>query len=106
MATTAVMSFLFGLAQGLPPAALQAIAPNRVRARVIALYLLVGNIVAFTVGPTGVALISDHWLGDPARIGQAIAILAAFVTPPGLLALLLARRRFVEIAAEEAKSSA
>jgi MFS family permease len=106
MATIAVMSFLFGLAQGLPPAALQAIAPNRVRARVIALYLLVGNIVAFTVGPTGVALISDHWLGDPARIGQAIAILAAFVTPPGLLALLLARRRFVEIAAEEAKSSA
>jgi MFS family permease len=106
MATIAVMSFLFGLAQGLPPAALQAIAPNRVRSRVIALYLLVGNIVAFTVGPTGVALISDHWLDDPARIGHAIAILSAFVTPAGLLALLVARRRFVEIAAEEAKASA
>ena len=106
MATIAVMSLLFGLAQGLPVAALQAIAPNRVRARVIALYLLVGNIVAFTVGPTGVALISDHWLGDPARIGHAIAILSAFVTPAGLLALLLARRRFVELATEEAKTSA
>jgi MFS family permease len=105
MATIAAMSLFFGLAQGLPPAALQAISPNRVRARVIALYLLVGNIVAFTVGPTGVALISDHWLGDPARIGEAIAILAAMVTPLGLLALLLARRPFVLAAAQEAQAS-
>jgi MFS family permease len=106
MATIAVMSFLFGLAQGLPAAALQAIAPNRVRARVIALYLLIGNIIAFTIGPTGVALISDHWLGDPARIGEAVAILAGVVTPVGLLALAWARRTFATVALEEARTSA
>ena len=72
MATIAVMSLAFGLSQGLPAASLQAIAPNRLRARVMALYLLVGNIIAFTVGPTGVALISDYWLRDPAKIGIAI----------------------------------
>ena len=49
MAIIAVMSFAFGLSQGLPAAAFQAVAPNRVRARVIALYLLVGNIIGFTV---------------------------------------------------------
>ena len=98
------MSFLFGLAQGLPPAALAAIAANRIRARVTALYLLVGNLVAFTVGPTGVALISDYWLGGPERIGTAMAILSAIVTPAGLLALGMARRRFVAAAAQEAAS--
>jgi MFS family permease len=106
MATIAVMSFLFGLAQGLPPAALQSIAPNRVRARVIALYLLIGNIIAFTIGPTGVALISDHWLGDPARIGEAIAILTAIVTPAGLVALACARRSFVTVSLDEARAGA
>jgi len=102
MAIIAAMSFMFGLAQGLPPVALQAIAANRIRARVTALYLLVGNLVAFTVGPTGVALISDYWLGGPERIGTAMAILSAIVTPLGLVALLSARRRFVAASSEEA----
>lgn len=99
MTIIAVMSFLFGLAQGLPVAALQAIAANRIRARVVALYLLIGNVIGFTVGPTGVALISDYWLGDPGKIGTAIAILSGFVTPLGLFALVLARRPFVTAAA-------
>jgi MFS family permease len=101
MAVIAVMSFTFGLAQGLPAAAFQAVAPNRVRARVIALYLLVGNIIAFTVGPTGVALISDYWLRDPAKIGIAIGLLSAFVVPVGVLALVLARKPFLAAQAAE-----
>jgi len=95
MVLIAAMSFAFGLAQGLPAAAFQAIAPNRVRARVIALYLLIGNIIAFTIGPTGVALISDYWLRDPAKIGIAIGLLSAVVVPLGVLALVLARKPFI-----------
>lgn len=101
MAIIAVMSFAFGLAQGLPAAAFQAVTPNRVRARVIALYLLVGNIIAFTVGPTGVAMISDYWLRDPAKIGIAIGVLSAFVVPAGVLALVLARKPFLVAQAAE-----
>ena len=104
MAVIAVMSFAFGLAQGLPAAAFQAVAPNRVRARVIALYLLVGNIIAFTVGPTGVALISDYWLRDPAKIGVAIGLLSAFVVPLGVFALVAVRKPF--LAAQEAEAAA
>jgi hypothetical protein len=59
----------------MPAAALQAIAPNRVRARTIALFLLTANIVSFTIGPTGAALISDYVLRDPTQIGVAIATL-------------------------------
>ena len=103
MGLIAVMSLAFGLTQGLPAAAFQVIAPNRVRARVMALYLLVGNIIAFTIGPTGVALISDYWLHDPAKIGVAIAILSAVVVPLGLLAVILARKPFLVGQAVEAK---
>jgi MFS family permease len=102
MAVIAAMSFAFGLTQGLPAPSLQAIAPTRLRARVMALYLLIGNTIAFTVGPTGVALISDYWLKDPARIGVAIAIMSAIVVPLGLLSLFAARKSFVEASAQEA----
>lgn len=85
----------FGIFQGLPAATLQSITPNRLRARILALYLLVGNLVAFTIGPTAVALISDYWLRDPAKIGVAIAICSVVAIPVGVAALLAARTSFV-----------
>lgn len=106
MAAIAAMSFGFGLSQGLPAPTLQAIAPNRLRARVMALYLLVGNIVAFTVGPTGVALISDYWLKDPAKIGAAVGIISGVVVPLAIVVLWAARNSFVEAAAIEAEPQA
>ena len=106
MAGVAGMSFAVGLSQGLPAPSLQAIAPNRLRARVMALYLLIGNIIAFTVGPTGVALISDYWLKDPAKIGVAIAVVSAVVVPLGLACLFAARKSFVEASVYEAGPTA
>lgn len=103
MACIAALSFGFGLAQGLPAASIQAIAPNQLRARLMALYFLIGNIIAFTVGPTGVALISDYWLQDSNKIGVAIAMLTAAVLPIGLIALWVARSEFRTIvSAQEA----
>jgi hypothetical protein len=101
MACIAVMSFTFGIAQGLPAASIQAIAPNQLRARVMAVYFLIGNIIAFTVGPTGVAMISDYVLRDPNKIGVAIAILTMAVLPLGLLSLWVARSGFRRLAGAE-----
>ncbi|MDP3867538.1 MFS transporter [Phenylobacterium sp.] len=100
----ALMFTAIGLTQGLPAVSFQAIAPNRLRARVMALYLLIGNIVAFTIGPTAVALISDNWLRDPAKIGVAVAIVTAVVIPLGLVALALARKPYIR-AVEEAEAA-
>lgn len=97
----ALMCLGFGLTQGLPAVSFQAVTPNRVRARVIALYLLIGNIVAFTVGPTAVALISDHWLKDPKKIGVAVAVVTAVVLPLGVAALLAAIKPYIKAADEE-----
>jgi MFS family permease len=101
MTIIAVMSFMFGLTQGLPAASFQSMTPNRLRARVMAVYLLFGNIIAFTVGPTGVALISDYWLRDPAKIGIAIAMLSAAIVPLGVLAVWAARKAFIHNVALE-----
>jgi succinate dehydrogenase hydrophobic anchor subunit len=105
MACIAVMSFTFGIAQGLPAASIQAIAPNQLRARVMAVYFLIGNIIAFTVGPTGVAVISDYVLRDPNKIGVAIAILTMAVLPLGLLSLWVARSGFRRLAGAELAAS-
>ena len=74
-AMLALMCLGFGLTQGLPAVSFQAVTPNRVRARVIALYLLIGNIVAFTVGPTAVVI----------RSTSAIRLIASW---PALLTAL------------------
>lgn len=96
----------FGLPQGLPAVSFQAIAPNRLRARVMAFYLLIGNLVAFTMGPTAVALISDNWLRDPAKIGVAVAIVTAVVLPLGIVALAAARKPYIRaVEAAEAEHS-
>ena len=97
MGCIAALSFGFGLAQGLPAVSIQAIAPNQLRARAMALYFLIGNVVAFTIGPTGVAMISDYWLKDPAKIGVAIGILTLMMLPIGLVALWAARSEFRQI---------
>lgn len=94
------MFLAFGLTQSLPAVSFQAIAPNRLRARSMALYLLIGNIVAFTIGPTGVALISDHLLKEPDKIGVAVAIVSAIMVPLGVACLALARAGYVRAAAE------
>lgn len=99
MANLAAMSLFFGLTQGMPAASLQAIAPNRLRARIMALYLLVANLVAFTLGPTGVALISDYMLRDSAKIGIAIGALSAVVVPVGAFALFLALPAYRDVTA-------
>jgi MFS family permease len=96
----------FGLFQGLPAATFLSVTPNRLRARVLALYFLIGNLVAFTIGPTVAALISDHWLKDPTKIGVAVGILCAVAIPLGVAALAAARRPFtlLVVAAESVEN--
>lgn len=95
-------TFGFGLMQGLPAPALQAIAPNRLRARVFATYFLIGNPIAFIVGPTAVALVSDTIFRDPKQVGTALACISAVAAPLSACCLLAALRPFVQAVREEA----
>jgi MFS family permease len=49
------------------------IAPNRMRAQVVAIYLLFANLFGFTVGPTIIALMTDIVYEDPMLIRYSLA---------------------------------
>lgn len=94
-------TFGFGLMQGLPAPALQAIAPNRLRARIFATYFLIGNPIAFIVGPTAVAMVSDHIFQDPAKVGIALACVSAVAMPLSAACLIAALAPFRRAVTEE-----
>lgn len=83
-------SFPFGAAAS----AVQLVTPNRLRARVSALYLLVINLTGIGFGATAAALVSDHILHDENRIGDGVAFVAAVGLPLAALLLWAARRHY------------
>lgn len=60
------------------PTVIQLATPNRIRAQVSAIYLLVINLVGIGFGPTVIALITDYGFGDDNAVGHSIAIVAVF----------------------------
>lgn len=60
---------------GSGPPALQRLTPGRMRGVQHALAVLVVNLIGLGLGPTLVALATDLWFGDEARLGEALAIM-------------------------------
>lgn len=83
----AAFFFFASFPYGAAAAALQVITPNRLRAQVSALYLLILNLVGIGLGPTLMAAIGEYLLGGPQHLGRAMAVTAAVVTPLAALAL-------------------
>ncbi|WP_420876229.1 spinster family MFS transporter [Pseudomonas nitroreducens] len=67
-------------------AAMQVLTPNRLRAQVSALFLLVSNLIGLGIGTTLVALLTDHYFKDPKAVGYSIAVI---VTLAAILCLWL-----------------
>ncbi len=61
------------------------IAPNRMRAQVVAIYLLIANLLGFTVGPTAVALVTDQVFSDPIMLRYSLSIVAPLLMLLGAL---------------------
>ncbi len=75
VAALAGFSFFAGVMNSLPATALQAVAPNQLRAQITAIYFLIGNLISLGLGPTVVAAISDNLLGGD-RIGLSLSIVS------------------------------
>ncbi|OYX57303.1 MAG: hypothetical protein B7Y86_06250 [Brevundimonas subvibrioides] len=73
----------------LPATALQAVAPNQLRAQITAIYFLIGNLISLGLGPTIVAAISDNLLGGDENIGLSLAIVSGVTI--AIAAFLLGR---------------
>ncbi|MEM6267464.1 MAG: MFS transporter, partial [Pseudomonadota bacterium] len=66
------------------------ITPNRMRAQVIAVYLLIANLVGYIAGPTLIAALTDQLFGDPAAINLSLAIAAPGMMVIGMVLITLA----------------
>lgn len=76
--------FGLGMAQSAAPAAIQAVVPNRMRGQAIALYLLLAGLLGLGLGPTAVALLTDHLFHNDQMLPYSIALTAG---PAALLGL-------------------
>jgi MFS family permease len=70
-------AFLHSAMYGVAPAALQHVAPNEMRAQISAFYLFVVSLVGLGVGPTAVALVTDHAFHDDHMVRYSLLIVCA-----------------------------
>ena len=78
---------------GIAGGTLQLMTPNRMRAQVMAVYLLAANLIGLGLGPTAVAATTDFVFGYDAAIGKSIALCATVLCPLGGLLLWLGMGR-------------
>ncbi len=69
-------------------------APNRMRGQMVAIYMLIATLIGTGGGPWVVAMWTDSVLGDPAKLGQSLAVVPTvlFVAGAAIIALGLRRR--------------
>lgn len=70
----AIATCTFNVPIGLGPAAIQEIVPARARAQSSAIFLLVINLIGQGLGPTAVALFTDHVFGRDSAVGLSLIV--------------------------------
>jgi len=76
------------------------ITPNRMRAQVIAVYLLIANLFGYSAGPILVAWLTDEFFGDPAAINTSLAIAAPAIMTLGIVLLAFALKPYRSMLAD------
>jgi hypothetical protein len=88
--------FLLSIPQGLAPAVLQLVSPNRMRGQVLSAFVLCAVIFAYSIGPTAVPFAASRLFGDEDALDKGMALVGGLCVPLGALALAWARRPFGE----------
>lgn len=89
-----LVTFLGTIPFGAGVATFPLVTPNRMRAQVMALYLLIANLLSYSLGPTLIALITDYVFGDEKAINLSLAIAVPCVIAAGAALILLALRPY------------
>jgi MFS family permease len=79
-------------------ASLQALAPNRLRGQVSALYLFVVNLAGVGLGTFLAGFITDFAYGDEQRVGDSLAWIVGLSAPCAALLLNAVRRPYARLA--------
>ena len=79
-----VLSFVLAFPQGLAPTILTIVAPNRMRAQVTAIFMLLAVLAGFSLGPAFVAMVTDYVFADEASLRYSLSIVSGVLTPIGV----------------------
>ena len=93
-AVLALVNFPAAFPFGVTAAAINGVAPSRIRGRLSALFLMVTNLLGLAVGPWVVAYMTEQLFHDDQAIRYSLAILAAVGHSLALLCMLAARRPY------------
>lgn len=96
LASLSVVSFGFGMLNGLPGTTLQLVVPNQLRGQIIAAYFLIGTMMSLGIGPTIVAFVSDTMLGGPSQIGVSLSVVSGITIVASAAMLNYCRAGFRE----------
>ena len=106
LAAAAGTVFFFSLPTGCMAAALQLVAPSRMRGMVGALYSFVAQLIGFGAGPTLIALITDHVFANPKMVGHSIGIVCTLASAMGVWLLFTALPHYRRLLDEERSTQA
>jgi MFS family permease len=85
LALLAPALFLGAMPFGAGPTAIPLLAPNRLRAQLMAIYMFFGNLIGAGLGPWMIAAFTDGVIGDPQSIRFSMAIVGTCVVLSGAL---------------------
>ncbi len=97
LALVAGMNFFAGFPFAAGYAAIQELTPNRMRARLTATFVLCVNLVGAGVGPTLVALFTDHVFANEALLPYSLALAAAVTLPLAFAFLMMFRKSYSSV---------
>jgi MFS family permease len=73
---------------------IQLITPNRARAQVTAIYIMLTTLVGLGIGPVVIGLMTDHLFRDPADVRYSLAIVVGLPAPIMFTLMMIARRPY------------
>ncbi|HEX2591290.1 MAG TPA: MFS transporter [Rhizomicrobium sp.] len=96
LAVLFVSTFLSSFPVAVTIAALQVVTPNQMRGQVMALFGFIANLLGVGLGPTFVALITDHVFHNEMMVGYSITTATLIITPITVLLLWTGLRPYRE----------
>jgi len=75
------------------------ITPNRMRAQVVAVYLLIANLLGYSAGPILIAWLTDSVFASPDAINKSLAVASPAIMAVGVLLCVSALRPYRALAA-------
>jgi len=102
LALLALLLFLGTIPFGAGVSTFPLVTPNRMRAQVIAVYLLIANLLGYSAGPVLIAAMTDGVFADPNAIDQSLAIAPPAIMAIGIIFILLALKPYRSMMAARA----